>query len=138
MPKYFRFFGIFENSNKSNNSFFLFCNMYNIYNYFFVNFVILGFSFLFFVFLYLYISHVWVSYTCRSLTRQFGNCWYVFINRSACGKVPRVALVRWIFVRRGCLQLFCRCFTDSGPERRDFRCQSGAEKVFKPTKYINM
>ena len=60
---------------------------------------------------------------------------YIPINRSACGNVPHVALVRWNckveFGRRGCLRLFCRCLADSVVKREDFRCQNGADKVSK-------
>ena len=62
----------------------------------------------------------------------------IFNNRSACGKVLRVTLVRWNcsvqFYRGGGLRLFCRCLPDSGAKREDFRCRNRAEKVPKTTK----
>ena len=57
---------------------------------------------------------------------------YTYISRIACGKVPHVALVRWNsrveFCRRGCLRLFCRCFTYSGPEKEDSDAKMEAKR----------
>ena len=44
---------------------------------------------------------------------------------------PRKVELKGGVLSMGCLRLCSRCFTDSGVESEDFRCQNGAEKVPK-------